>query len=188
LLPDDDDGRDSVFIMLQHLAMLADARLRIADWLRRCAPWLPEIEAEALAESAMMRPRRWKADTLAERLNLTDAERSFLEIRTIGAVDCTKEQREIRRREQNSLAQKARRQAAGAKPRGEAASRTKPWVVEGISRRTWYRRVAQIRQQYITGAVTADEPVPFPHAPLEPRTADLSATNRPTKLPECPSF
>jgi hypothetical protein len=126
LLPDDDDGRDSIQIMIHHLAMLADPNLRIADWLRRCAPWFPKSEAEPLITAAIRQPLRWKADTLAERLNLTDAERSRLKIRTIGAADCTKERRAERRREKNRLARKAKRHAAGAKPQSESISRTRP--------------------------------------------------------------
>ena len=163
LLPDDDDGRDSIQIMVNHLAMLADPSLRIADWLRRCAPWFSESEAEPLIEAAIKRPRRWKADTLAKRLNLTDAERSRLKIKTVGAVDCTKEQRAKRRCEKDRLDKEAKRRAAGAKPQSKSINRTKPWEQEVISRSTWYRRkrVTQLRPQYEAGSVTADEPVSF---------------------------
>jgi hypothetical protein len=58
----------------------AVVKLDTADWLRRCAPWFSESEAEPLIEAALRNPIRWKADTLAARLNLTDAERSRLKI------------------------------------------------------------------------------------------------------------
>jgi hypothetical protein len=180
LLPDDDDGRDSIQIMINHLAMLANPRLRIADWLRRCAPWFSESEAEPLIEAALRKPIRWMADTLAARLNLTDAERSRLKIRSVGAVDFTKEQRAQRRREKSRLASEAKRRAVGAKPQSQSSSRTEPWKAQGVSRRTWYRRlarrrgttstavygadVAQHRQQYVACSFTSDEPVPLPLA------------------------
>jgi hypothetical protein len=179
LLPDDDDGRDSVQIMVNHLAMLADPCLRIAHWLRRCAPWLPESEAKPLIEAAIGRPRRWQADTLARRLNLTDAERSRLEIRTVGAVDLNRQQRQARRREKDKKAKEAKRRAAGAIPRAKSISHTKPWLAIGIGRSKWYkdrqkapdifasRDRGQFRRQYEAG-VTVDEFVQTSVGPAAP--------------------
>ena len=49
---------------------------------------------------------------------------------------------------QNELARKQRdreraarnRRKAGAKPRSQSLSQTKPWAAEGISRASWYRQ------------------------------------------------
>jgi hypothetical protein len=168
VLPDDDDGRDSVEIMINHLAMLADPLTRIRHWLSRCAPWLGESEGERLATKATARPAKWKADTLAKRLNLTFAERSRLEIRTIGAVDVDQKQRKAVRRVQDKKAKEAKRRAAGAIPHAQSISQTKPWLALGISRSKWYhdqqkarevvvsRDSGQFRRQYKAG-VTVDE-------------------------------
>lgn len=43
-------------------------------------------------------------------------------------------------RKSNREAARRRRRLAGAKPRSESYSQTKPWVELGISRMTWYRR------------------------------------------------
>jgi hypothetical protein len=138
LLPDDDDGRDSIEIMINHLAMLADPCLRIGDWLRRCAPWLDAVDAERQMERAITRPIKWRADTLAHRLNLTSHERDRLKIRTIGAVDLNLKQRKKKRRARDRLAKQPKRRAAGAKPQAQSASRTRPWLAIGISRSKWY--------------------------------------------------
>jgi hypothetical protein len=144
-LPDDDAGRDEALLMAHHLARRpGDPRHRIAAWCELHASWMPADELERLIADVMARPRRWRADTLAVRLNLTEAERRRLAIRTIGAVDVTKAQRQARRLERDRLRKQQRRRNAGAKPRrcylAAAASRIRPWVALGISRRTWYRR------------------------------------------------
>lgn len=167
LLPDDDDGRDSVEIIVNHLVMLFDPRLRAGDWICRCVPWLGKDASERLIARAIARQIKWRADSLARRLNLTSSERDRLKIRTIGAVDLNKEQREERQRQRDRLAKEAKRRAAGAKPQAQSASRTKPWVVLGIGRSRWYdnRRTAregevlksgQFRRRYEAN-VTSDE-------------------------------
>jgi hypothetical protein len=84
-LPDDDAGHDDAAVMAHHLH--PDA---IRGWLRRWAPWMGEREVMALISEAEMLPQTWKADPLAKRLGLTIAERTELEITTIGAIDFTK--------------------------------------------------------------------------------------------------
>ena len=86
--------------------------------------------------------RRWKADALARELGLDDATRTRLKIKTIGAVDCGKSKRMNRRRRKRIAADRARRAKAGARPHAQSAAATQPWLDEGISRRTWYRRRA----------------------------------------------
>ena len=161
ILPDDDDGRDSVEIMVNHLVMLPAARLRVEDWFRRCAPWLDQATADRLVARAVTRPIRWNADTLAQRLNLTSEERDRLKIRTIGAIDLDKQQRKDRRRAHDRQAKEAKRRAASARPQALSTSRTKPWIALGISRSKWYadRRAVreremsgQFRRQYKTGS------------------------------------
>jgi hypothetical protein len=99
-------------------------------------------------------PIRFRADTLAARMNLTWAERERLGIKTIGAVDLPKVERErrrrVRKREKHRIREERKRRARGAKLRSaylaNAATRTRPWEAVGISRRSWYRRVAQVRR------------------------------------------
>jgi hypothetical protein len=57
-------------------------------WAAMWCPWLPAAEAQAVGERVIADAHRWKADTLAWRLRLTDAERTALKIKTIGGVRC----------------------------------------------------------------------------------------------------
>lgn len=143
-LPDDDAGRDDARIMVHHLgALTGDPRKRINGWLRQAAPWMSLVDAETLLIEAITKPQHWRADKLAWRMRLTDAERTALRITTIGAIDLSKAERTKRRKERHRLLARARRQAKGAKSRAAylaSASLGKPWVALGISRSTWRRR------------------------------------------------
>jgi len=147
-LPDDDAGRDEALVMAHHLARRpGDRRRHITAWLELWAPWMPPAEVAALITAVLARPIRWRADTLAQRLNLTDAERRRLRITTIGASDKTKAQRLAERKERKRAADRLRRQrnrqARGARPRPDyeatSLTRIKPWERLGMSRAGWYR-------------------------------------------------
>lgn len=117
-LPYDDAGRDDLVLIAHHIGRRAgEPGRRIATWCRTHAPWITAAELEQLVDDVRTKPRRWRADTLAERVNLTEAERSRLKITTIGAVDVTKAERTAARlaRARETKAQK--RRAAGAMPR-----------------------------------------------------------------------
>ena len=144
LLPDDDAGRDDLFVAINHLACLAHPRKHITNWIETWAPWLTVAEQRELVGPALANPTRWKADALAWRLRLTKEQRNMLGITTIGAIDEGKAARTKRRRQRERERRMASRRAKGAIPRTEyeqkAISRAKPWVADGISRASWYRR------------------------------------------------
>jgi hypothetical protein len=140
-LPDDDAGRADLRLMADHLAQI-DPRL-IRPWAAAWMPTLTPAELDALVEQVGS-GRRWKADALARELGLNDATRTRLKIKTIGAVDCGKSKRMNRRCRKRIAADRARRARAGARPHAQSAAATQPWIDEGISRRTWYRRRAQV--------------------------------------------
>lgn len=143
-LPDDDAGREDLYIAINHLACLAHPRKHIADWIDAWAPWLTAGEQRELVGRSLANPQRWTADQLAWRLRLTKEQRHMLGITTIGAIDESKSARTKRRREREKQRRKASRRAQGAIPRAEyeqhSLSRSKPWIDEGISRASWYRR------------------------------------------------
>lgn len=143
-LPDDDAGREDLYIAINHLACLAHPRKHIADWIDSWAPWLTAGEQRDLVGRSLANPQRWTADQLAWRLRLTKEQRNMLAITTIGAIDEPKAARTKRRREREKQRRKATRRANGALPRKlyeeQSISRTKPWIAEGISRASWYRR------------------------------------------------
>jgi hypothetical protein len=154
VLADDDAGRDDVELVAHHLARCdVDPARRIASWIQLRAPWMPVGEREQLITRVLAKPLRWRADSLARRLNLTEAERRRLRTWTIGAVDFDRDQRRqaraARKRERDRKRAADRRAAArllagGRKTRTDyiatALSTTKPWKAAGISRRTWERR------------------------------------------------
>jgi hypothetical protein len=143
-LPDDDAGRDDALLMAHHLAHRpGDASHRITAWLGNAAPWMRESERAELIATVIAKPLRWRADKLAARVGLTEAERKWLRITTIGAIDLGKAERAKRRAECKVVAERERRRTQGAKQRAEyernSISARQPWMAAGISRRTWYR-------------------------------------------------
>jgi hypothetical protein len=143
-LADDDAGRGDALIMAHHLAALSgDPRKRIGSWLRLRAPWMSLKEAEAVLVETMTRPQRWRADKLAWRLRLIEADRARLRITTIGAVDVPRLERIKRRKAKARLYSRQWRAAKGAKPRvsylAGSISRIQPWRALKMSRAAWYR-------------------------------------------------
>jgi hypothetical protein len=121
---------------------------RLKVWAERWAPMTPDGRLEEIVGIAMARPRLDKADPLGSKLRLSDAERTYLRITTIGAYDFNKAARKrrnlLRKRERDRITSAERRIQRGAQPRttylAQCLSATAPWKTEGISRRTWERR------------------------------------------------
>jgi hypothetical protein len=146
-LPDDDAGREDARIIAHHLAHVpGDQRRRVASWLATWAPWMRLDELDAV----LAKPLRWRADKLGRRLNLTETERSRLNITTIGTVDMTKDERAAARKARKRQAKREKRRKQGIKPRAEyeasAIGHGKPWEAEGVSKATWYRRQRTAKQ------------------------------------------
>jgi len=96
-----------VRVFAHHMGGLPDAPRRIMSWLLSYAPWLEHIERERLISQVVQCPIKWSADKLAWKIRLTDEQRSRLKITTIGAIDCSKEQRATIRKQK--AAERARR-------------------------------------------------------------------------------
>jgi hypothetical protein len=127
---------------------------RLDMWLgkmRHRRTFTDEQIAEAF-EEAERRKGMAPADRLAEILGLEFADRQRLAIRTIGAVDKTRLERQLirkeRKREQDRIKVAIKRRKRGAISReeylAESLSRSRPWERDGISKATWYRRRRQI--------------------------------------------
>jgi hypothetical protein len=138
-LPDDDAGRADLRIMMDHLAQLGEDHMR--RWVSVRAPWLTDDKLDDLIDDVGP-GRHWTAAALGKALNLDNATRMRLNIRTIRPVDRTKAQLDQDTKKRHAAAEADRRLKAGAKPRATAAERTKPWLALGISRRTYYRKLA----------------------------------------------
>ena len=80
-LPDDDAGREYLEIVVQHIRGRHPGKpvQRAIAWASLRAPWATEIEVREIAERAIAKPIRWKADELADELGVTLAERGCFE-------------------------------------------------------------------------------------------------------------
>ncbi len=96
------DSADIARLFAHHMGGLPDASRRITSWLGDRAPWIKGAERERLISEATQCPLKWSADKLAWKIRLTDEQRSRLKIRTIGAIDCNREQRAARRKAQRA--------------------------------------------------------------------------------------
>jgi hypothetical protein len=104
-----------------------------------------KVSAAAKTKGRAYRPFAPRA--MARMLGVTLAEKKELELRTVAAIDETREEADDRRRAERRAYErernKRRRIDRGATPHEESLSRTKPWAAAGISRSTWYARKAQ---------------------------------------------
>lgn len=142
-LPDDDAGRDDLQVVLDHFARTRDAERRMRSVASLWAPWMPADELDVMIATAIDRPKRFKADTLAARLGLRMEERTQLGIFTIGAIDCSADDRAKLRAERARVREERRRRDRGAVRLDEYRRKRKaekPWKLAGCSRATWYRR------------------------------------------------
>lgn len=146
LIPETDDGLLAARVMVHHIGRLRDAPRRISAWLATCTPWMPMAERERLIAEVSATPLRWSADRLGWRLRLTSAERSTLRICTIAAIGSSPDERRAARAAKQRERDERRRRATGQVSRSEYLARCHqqtPWEAAGVSRSTWYRRLAQ---------------------------------------------
>jgi hypothetical protein len=119
-------------------AMIAEARA----W----APWLSCEDARALAKRiAGGRPIKLKADTIARRIGCTYAERTALNLGSIGCCDLPRAQRDKPARQRRTDAERRRRREKGVRPRDEYESKARAMRAEaegrGISYEAWRKRL-----------------------------------------------
>src|SRR5690606_37659714 len=106
------------------------------------APWKSVEEREGLLALARENPYQWTPKALGDALQVTLRERAFLGLNLMHPIDAPepKELHHLTERER----QTQRRREDGVQPRARylanSIERTKPWLREGISRATWYRR------------------------------------------------
>lgn len=148
--PEDTDDREMCLDYIK-AAALALSDQDMADWCKKWAPWVKGHELAAITSMASTRRRMMTADGAAGLIRLMWADRTRLDIRTIGACDVPKCERmklaKERKRERDRNRQEARRRQDGRKDRKSHAASTiaalKPWEAEGVSRRTWFYRKAK---------------------------------------------
>jgi hypothetical protein len=153
-VPKNDAGIDELDAVLNVKARCYDRHYREAALLKEIdllAPWMPWGEARRWAKTIARRPSKFKVDTLGKRLNLDAKTRHHLGLWQIGAVDEDAEARKANRKRRDRDRKRIGRAKRGGKTRKQfidtsLSKNSKPWVAEGISRRTWYRRQSSVAQ------------------------------------------
>ena len=147
-VPDDDAGRPDLMELL-YLASMAPAAAeeKVRNTIELYAPWMQTDEAEELIQHLSLTPHYRKfrtAEELGRLLHLTNAERERLKLWRIRPVDMTAQQLAQQTKERERIRRAAQRRKKGIRTKeaylAELADRPKPWLPEGISRRTWERR------------------------------------------------
>jgi hypothetical protein len=145
IFPDDDSGWEDLLILLHHYCVCDPGRVPVV--IKTRAPWIVGTQQEDILYAQVAKSADAKLPTaaeLAEVMNLAEADRVRLAIRTIGAVDVTPPQRKDKKKAGDRARKDKKRRAAGKQTREQylsgAKTRTKPWDIKGISRATWYRQ------------------------------------------------
>ncbi|MBB4192658.1 hypothetical protein GGD53_002816 [Rhizobium aethiopicum] len=146
---------DDALIYVEVIAGLAFVEFKegfvevVLGWAARWLPWAEKTAIEEIIyERTKLRFSPLTADALGHALHLSYAERSALDIRTIGAFDVPKAKRaklqKAKQRQRDRSRKEEQRRAAGAVSRADyldnSLSAARPWEAFGISRRTWERR------------------------------------------------
>jgi len=147
-VPDDDAGRPDLMELLYLASMApAGAEKKVSNNIELYAPWMQTDEVETLIQHLSLTPHYQKvrtAEELGRLLHLTNAERERLKLWRIRPVDMTAEQLAEQTEERERIRRAAQRRNKGIRSKeaylAELADRPKPWLTEGISRRTWERR------------------------------------------------
>jgi hypothetical protein len=145
-LPDDDAGREYLWELLLPISLGPEPDLKMANTIEVHAPWMKTKEATEMNDQ--IKRLRWYLRTstpraIGQRLRVTREEWIRLKLKTILPFDMTGGEITEFRKANKRARDRRRRQAAGSKPREQSLSRLKPWAVEGISRRTWFRKRAK---------------------------------------------
>jgi hypothetical protein len=147
-LPDDDAGREDLHELLLPISLGPHADIKMSNAIEVWAPWMHEHEASQIIEQINRTPPRQRKPTarqLGKRLQLTNVERERLKLWTIAPHDMSPQQLLEQRKAKAKARMLKLRQLRGSKPQAASNQRKKPWKIEGISRRTWYRRRFQKR-------------------------------------------
>ncbi|TJW51141.1 MAG: hypothetical protein E5X65_24795 [Mesorhizobium sp.] len=169
-IPETDDG--DIYI---EAAAFARCGQDMREWCHRWAPWMAD-DLDEVISAIERRASRLKhmqgADAVATMLLVTMAERTALDLHTVGACDVSKKGRDKlaknRKREQDRTRREQKRKAAGAKNRvsyeAESDAQIRPWEAMNMSRRTWYRKGKPERGTGPSRVVSydriGDQPVP----------------------------
>jgi hypothetical protein len=143
----DDWALENLETLLRYHALHpTHGREHVKHCIETRAPWLTQEQSELYISDASLDARYlWLgADELRERVWLRNTDRERLKAWHIPPCDLSQAQVVRQRKNKKRTRDRLRRAKAGARSRSiylrDSLSASKPWELEGISRRTWYRR------------------------------------------------
>lgn len=179
----DDPSNPYVFAVVQAASALFDFKddqvSFAADWCERWCPWIsePEKVARAIVVKFKRKAGVMRADKAGALLRLTLAERDAARIVTISPAEIPPAEwatiKADRKRERDRQAAAKRRAKAGATARVHSIASAKPWVREGISQRTWWRRKAALG----SNSSPQSPQLPEPESEAEPAICDVGSNS-----------
>jgi hypothetical protein len=155
--PDDDAGREDLYELLLPISVGPHGDLKLPDEIKRWAPWMRPKEATELIDRIHRTPiweRKPNAETLGNRLRLTNEERERLQLWSIRPHNMTKRDMTAQRRAKARERARQRRLMQGSGARRAAylarpsAAKTKPWHLQDppVSRATYYRQAVRLHR------------------------------------------
>jgi hypothetical protein len=152
-LPDDDAGREDLRELLYPISVGPNAAIKMPKAIEIWAPWMNTKEAAELIDDINRMSiwlRKPSARELGKRLRVTNQMRQQWRLWTVAPYDMTDEglaeQRRAKDRERKRRHRERQRQQRGQQTRAQwlaahSISRDKPWLVLGIKRRAYYKRL-----------------------------------------------
>jgi hypothetical protein len=136
-------GRDffQLMVILSLAPSWVDKRMKHAFevWV----PWMQQEEADMMTNHILSLPeyeRKVTARDLGLQLQLTNDEREQLCLWPIKPIDKTDDELAEQRRLKNNARRRAKRGRTRAEYLAASVERAQPWIAEGMSRRSWYRK------------------------------------------------
>ena len=125
----------------------AEPEKKMRHVIEMWAPWMPAEEREAYIKHVWgldIYERTQTGLEIGKRLGLTNGERETLKLWPFLPIDKSEkeiaEQAKVRERERRARKRRERGVRSREAYLAELANRPRPWIAEGISRRTWERR------------------------------------------------
>jgi hypothetical protein len=107
------------------------------------APWCGPDEIVTLIDDVCELSILPSPDQIGRALGISITQRDSWDLRTVGAVGDSPRARKQRHKFRGKARLAKARRDKGARPHSESNERKQPWLLEGLSRRTWYRRQAR---------------------------------------------
>jgi hypothetical protein len=148
VLPDDDAGRDDLWLLVTNASLaVAEPQKKMRHVIEMWAPWMSSEEREAYGTHVWGLDRYERIQTgeeIGKRLGLTNADREALKLWPFKPIDRTDEELAELKRERERARRERKRRQRGMRTReaylADLASKSKPWIAEGISRTAYYRK------------------------------------------------